>query len=131
MSEPWMLEDWDDTLDTNDIFEDKVFVKTQFRHHYVFSRSKLVTASEVSAWASSIGRESATVSARLGDVEFSRTMVSTGKYICVRDKCGPYQHPAAFGRQEQTWEYYSAWEDAPEGWGGDAPEGEPEPEPEP
>lgn len=117
MSEPWVLTDWDDTLDVNDVMDGDTYVKTQLRDHYVFSRTKILTATEVSAWASAVGTSSGTISAQLGDVSFFRSM-SAGAYICVKDRVGPYEHPAAFGRQDQTWEYYSAWRDAPEDWGG-------------
>jgi len=117
MSEPWVLDDWDDTLDTDDVYEGDTFVKTQLRDHYVFSRHRLLTAQQVAMWSSSVGNESGTISAVLGNVSFLRTMTSGG-YICVKNRVGPYEHPAAFGIETQTWEYYSEWRDAPDSWGG-------------
>ena len=115
MSEPWVLDDWDDTLDVNDVVEGEEVVKIQIRDHYVFARSRLLTAVEVGLWGSQVGNESGTISARLGGTSFSRTMTS-GAYICVKNKVEPYDHPAAFGRERQIWEYYSKWRDAPSGW---------------
>ncbi len=115
MSEPWVLDDWDDTLDVNDVVDGEEVVRIEIRDHYVFARSRLLTATEVGLWSSVVGTEAGTVSAQLGGVSFSRTMTSGG-YVCVKNKVGPYEHPAAFGRETQVWEYYSKWRDAPSGW---------------
>lgn len=115
MSEPWVLDDWDDTLDVNDVVEGDTVVRIEIRDHYVFARSRLLTATEVFAWESKVGTELHTIAAQLGDVSFLRTMTSAA-YVCTKNKVSPYEHPAAFGKEHQVWEYYSEWRDAPSGW---------------
>ena len=116
-TEPWKLVNWDDTLDLGIAEIDGEEVQ-QYRHHYIFERSRLLTETEVGNWASQIGTAITSISASLSGTEFTRTL-STGKLICVKNRVVPYsspQEPIAFGREEQAWEVYGPWADVPEAW---------------
>jgi hypothetical protein len=124
MSEPWT---WDDVPEYQVIVGEETTGETDpetdledrkliYRIHIVARRSKLMTAAEVSAeTATQASTAEASLSATLGDTVITRTF-TTGKWVCTSDHIRALEKPAAFARREQTWEFYSQWEEIPDDW---------------
>jgi hypothetical protein len=116
--EPWVWQDIDDQIDVGTKTGDDGAEILQYRQHIVLSATRLLTASEVSAWATKIGDVATSFNANIGDAVVNKT-TSTGKFICIKHRIAPDKKPARFATEEIVYEMYTKWIDVPAGWGWD------------
>lgn len=114
----WILEDFNDALDVSDMDG-----AIQIRDHFVVSRHKKISAATYSGPRSDVGTTSASLQFYVGSILQQKSLPvgvnSKGRWICVADGESPEQpgSPGEYKYRRQTWEYYSAWRDPPDGWG--------------
>jgi hypothetical protein len=116
----WQLEDYTDTLDTQEVTNAAGEVeKIQIRDHWVFARYRKIHASH--PFTSEVASTTSSITYYVGTAMKHKAFIgsaSSPKYICVQNGFQPEQPgtPGDWAIERQIWEYYSAWRDAPSGW---------------
>jgi hypothetical protein len=114
-SNAWILEDYSDNLDTQDLTNSEgVVTAVRIRDHWTFTRFQKLHA--LTIVSSQVGQASGSIEYWVGNVRRAKTIVGGNKYICVSDGIAPESLPGDFIVRRQVWEYFSKWRDPPEGW---------------
>jgi hypothetical protein len=125
----WQLDDLKDSLDVREVYDDSFsppkVTGVQVRDHWVLARHRKLHASQ--GFASAKGTMSANLDYYVGShkktkmikIRFDGSVANAGdQYLCIEHGFSPEQPgtPGEYVIERQTWEFYSAWRDAPAAW---------------